>query len=185
MAPARRARGGGDGDGGGSGADVMEEVVTAASLGRELRQLSEHKESPARSLLLEKVVTPPLSPLKCSPVAAAVGSTPDMELREVSEEDSRSGGKKKVTFDMNVTTYENTSSPDQEEEPSKLVEWRKDEDEKHMQKTVLFSENHRYGNCTDSDDDNGDEYGEDDNYTDDMQRRILWTARLTCWMRRK
>ncbi|KAI5014207.1 hypothetical protein ZWY2020_055597 [Hordeum vulgare] len=148
-------------------ADVVEEVVAAASPGRELRQLNEHKESPARSLLLEKVVTPPLSPLKCSPVAAAVGSTPDMELREVSEEDSRSGGKKKVTFDMNVTTYENTSSPDQEEEPSELVKWRKDEDEKHMQKTVLFSENHRYGNCTDSDDDNEDEYGEDDNYSDD------------------
>ncbi|KAI4972583.1 hypothetical protein ZWY2020_003508 [Hordeum vulgare] len=147
-------------------------------------QLSEHKESPARSLLLEKVVTPPLSPLKCSPVAAAVGSTPDMELREVSEEDSRSGGKKKVTFDMNVTTYENTSSPDQEEEPSKLVEWRKDEDEKHMQKTVVLVRIIDAG-IVHGDDDNGDEYGEDDNYSDDMQRRILWTARLTCWMRRK
>ncbi|KAM3368879.1 hypothetical protein ACQJBY_017037 [Aegilops geniculata] len=177
-------------------ADVVEEVATAASPGRELRQLSEHKEAPARSLLLEKVVTPslpgrelreltehkespgrsllqekvltpPLSPVKCSPVAAAVASTPDMELREVSEEDSRSGGKKKVTFDMNVTTYENTSSPDQEEIPSELVKWMEDEEEEHMQKAVLFSENHRYGNCTDSDDDNGDEYGEDDNYGDD------------------
>ncbi|XP_037486507.1 uncharacterized protein LOC119365027 isoform X3 [Triticum dicoccoides] len=147
--------------------DAVEEVVTAASPGRELRQLSEHTESPGRSLLQEKVLTPPLSPVKCSPVAAAVASTPDMELREVSEEDSRSGGKKKVTFDMNVTTYENTSSPDQEEIPSELVKWMEDEEEEHMQKTVLFSENHRYGNCTDSDDDNGDEYGEDDNYGDD------------------
>ena len=49
--------------------------------------------------------------------------------RDVSEEDSRSGGKKKVTFDMNVTTYENTSSPDQEEIPSELVKWMEDEEE--------------------------------------------------------
>ena len=97
--------------------------------------------------------------------------------RDGSEEDSRSGGKKKVTFDMNVTTYEDTSLPDEEGELSEPVKCMKDEDAEHMQKSVLLPEhmqksvllpeNHRYGNCTDSDDDNGDEYGEDDNYDDD------------------
>ncbi|CAM0903828.1 unnamed protein product [Alopecurus aequalis] len=148
---------------------VAEEVVTGASPVRELRQLNENKESPARSLPQEKIVTPPLSPVKCSPVAAAVVSAPDMEPRDVSEEDSRSGGKKKVTFDMNVTTYEDTSLPDEEGEFSEPVKCMKDEDAEHMQKSVLLPENHRYGNCADSDDDSGDEYGEDDNYDDDSE----------------
>ncbi|KQJ83532.1 hypothetical protein BRADI_5g15470v3 [Brachypodium distachyon] len=144
---------------------VAEEVVSGASPGG-LSQLNDHKELPARSLPQEAIVTPPLFTMKCSPVATTVVSTPDMELREVSEEENRSSGKKKVSFNMNVTSYENTSLPDQEEERSESIKWMKDEDEKHMQKTVLLPENHRYGNCTDSDDDIGDEYCEDDNCGD-------------------
>ncbi|CAL5031075.1 unnamed protein product [Urochloa decumbens] len=151
---------------------VADEAVTDASSGKELRELIEQKVSPMRSLPMEKQATPPLSPLNCSPVIAAivspqdsvqsspvvaVVSTPDSELREVSEHGSRSSGKKKVTFDMNVTTYENTELPDQEEEPP-------EEDEKHVQQTVLLPENHRYRNCPDSDDDVEDE---DDVYGDD------------------
>jgi len=79
--------------------------------------------------------------------------------REVSEHGSRSSGKKKVTFDMNVTIYENAVLPDQEEPP--------EEDEKHVQKAVVLPENHRYRNCSDSDDDVEDEYAEDDVYGDD------------------
>uniref|UniRef100_A0ACD5URG2 Uncharacterized protein n=1 Tax=Avena sativa TaxID=4498 RepID=A0ACD5URG2_AVESA len=146
--------------------DVANEVVTAASPGREPRQWNENKGSPASSLPQEKIVTPPLSPVKCSPPVVAV---PDMEPREVSEEDSRSGGKKKVTFDMNVKTYEDTTLSDEEGELSEPVKWMKDEDVEHVQKSVLLPENHRYGNCIDSDDDNGDEYGEDDNYGDDSE----------------
>lgn len=89
-----------------------------------------------------------------------------MMCREVSKQESRSSGKKKVTFDMNATTYENTTLPDQEEEPPEPVKEMVYEDEKHMQKTVVLPENHRYRNCTDSDDDDEDEYGEDDNYGD-------------------
>ncbi|OEL27582.1 hypothetical protein BAE44_0011392 [Dichanthelium oligosanthes] len=155
---------------------VADEAVTDASSGKELRELIEQKASPVRPLLTEKQATPPLSPVKCSPVVAvsvspkdsfecspvvtAVVSTPDSELREVSEHGSRSSGKKKVTFDMNVTTYENAVLPDQEEEPT-------EEDEKHVQKIVVLPENHRYRNCSDSDDDVEDEYAEDDFYGDD------------------
>lgn len=60
----------------------------------------------------------------CFPVVAAVVSTPDSDLREVSEHGSQSSGKKKVTFNMNVTIYENAVLPDQGEEPP-------EEDEKH------------------------------------------------------
>ena len=81
--------------------------------------------------------------------------------REVSEHGSRSSGKKKVTFDMNVTIYENAVLPDQEEPP--------EEDEKHVQKAVVLPENHRYRNCSDSDDDVEDEYAEDDVYGDDRE----------------
>ncbi|KAM0895393.1 hypothetical protein ACQ4PT_023857 [Festuca glaucescens] len=142
--------------------DVAEEVVTGASPGREPRQWSENKGSPERSLPQEKIVTP------CSPVAAPVVPAPDMEPRDGSEEDSRSGGKKKVTFDMNVTTYEDTSLPDEEGELSEPVKCMKDEDAEQMQKSVVLPENHRYGNCTDSEDDE-DEYAEDDNDGDDSE----------------
>ncbi|XP_025823007.1 uncharacterized protein LOC112898910 isoform X2 [Panicum hallii] len=151
-------------------------AVTDASSGKELRESVEQKESPLCSLLTEKQATPPLSPVKCSPiveaivspqesvdcspVVAAVVSTPDSDLREVSEHGSRSSGKKKVTFDMNVTIYENAVLPDQEEEPP-------EEDEKHVQKAVVLPGNHRYRNCSDSDDDVEDEYAEDDVYGDD------------------
>jgi hypothetical protein len=83
-----------------------------------------------------------------------------MLCREVNEHGSQSSGKKKVTFDMNVTTYENAVPPDQEEEPPK-------EDENYVQNIVVLPENHRYQNCFDSDDDVGDEYAEDDVYGDD------------------
>ncbi|CAL5068848.1 unnamed protein product [Urochloa decumbens] len=151
---------------------VADEAVTDASSGKELRELIEQKASPMRSLPMEKQATPPLSPMKCSPVIAAIVSpqdsvesspvvaavsTPDSELREVSEHGSRSSGKKKVTFDMNVTTYETTELPNQEEEPP-------EEDEKHVHQTILLPENHRYRNCSDSDDDVEDE---DDVYGDD------------------
>ncbi|RLM73160.1 uncharacterized protein C2845_PM15G14100 [Panicum miliaceum] len=155
---------------------VADEVVTDASSGKELRESIEQKESPVCSLLTEKQATPPLSRVKCSPivaaivspqesvdcspVVAAVVSTPDSDLREVSEHGSRSSGKKKVTFDMNVTIYENAVLPDQQEEPP-------EEDEKHVQKAVVLPENHRYRNCSDSDDDVEDEYAEDDVYGDD------------------
>ncbi|CAN6240117.1 unnamed protein product [Urochloa humidicola] len=151
---------------------VVDEAATDASSGMELRELIEQKASHMHSLPVEKQATPPLSPVKCSPVIAAIVSpqdsvecspvvaavsTPDSELREVSEHGSRSSGKKKVTFDMNVTTYENEELPDQEEESP-------EEDEKHVQQTVLLPENHRYQNCSYSDDDVDDE---DDVYGDD------------------
>nr|CAB3485101.1 unnamed protein product [Digitaria exilis] len=89
-----------------------------------------------------------------------VNSGKALTPREVSEHGSRSSGKKKVTFDLNVTTYENAILLDEEEEPP-------EEGEKHTQKTVLLPENHRYQNCSDSDDDVEDEYAEDDVYDDD------------------
>ncbi|XP_004976193.1 uncharacterized protein LOC101772360 [Setaria italica] len=152
---------------------VADETVTDASSGKELRELIEQKASPVRSLLMEKqalspvkcspvvaAIVSPQDSVECSPIVAAVVSTSDSELREVSEHGSRSSGKKKVTFDMNVTTYENAVLPHQEEE-------QPEEDEKHVQKTVVLPENHRYRNCSDSDDDVEDEYAEDDVYSDD------------------
>ncbi|KAL6652404.1 hypothetical protein ACP70R_011329 [Stipagrostis hirtigluma subsp. patula] len=181
-----------------SAVEVADEVVAGASPEKELRELSKQKGSSVRSLLLEKQVTPPLSPVKCSHVVAAVVSTPDSvecspvvvdvvsapgsvecspampavvstpdsELREVSEHGSRSSGKKKVTFDMNVTTYENLALPDQEDELPEDIEH---EDEKHEQKMVVLPENHRYRNCSDNDDDVEDEYAEDDVYDYDSE----------------
>ncbi|XP_062226146.1 uncharacterized protein LOC133924567 [Phragmites australis] len=162
---------------------VADEVVADAGPGKELRELSEQKASPVCSLPLEKQATPPLSPVKCSPVVAgvvstqdsvkcspvvaAVVSTPDSELRELSDHGSQSSGKKRVTFDMNATTYENAEASDPDEEPPEVVIYAEDEDENHAQKTVVLPENHRYRNCCDSDDDVGDEYAEDDVYGDD------------------
>ncbi|KAL5216388.1 hypothetical protein ABZP36_007789 [Zizania latifolia] len=145
-------------------AEVAEEVVTGASPSKELRELSDQKTSPARSPLPEKQFTPPLSSLACSPVAAAVVS-PDPELRVAGEQESRSSGKKKVTFDMNVTAYEKTTLADQEEEPPEPVNTVEDEAGKHMQKEVLLPENHRYRNCSDSEEE--EECAEDDIYGDD------------------
>ncbi|XP_062183662.1 uncharacterized protein LOC133887709 [Phragmites australis] len=176
--------------------EVVGEVVADACPGKELRNQSEQKASPVRSLPLEKQIAPPLSPVKCSPVvsaavsapdsvecspvvaaavftpdsvkcspaAAAAVSTSDSELREVNEHGSRSSGKKKVTFDMHATTYENAALPDQDDEPPEDID---DEDEKQAHKTVVLPENHRYRNCSDSDDDVEDEYAEDDVYGDD------------------
>ncbi|CAN6249334.1 unnamed protein product [Urochloa humidicola] len=149
---------------------VADEAATDASSSKELRELIEQKAPHRHSLLMEKQTTPPISPVKCSPVIAAIVSpedsvecspvvaavfTPDSELREVSEHGSRSSGKEKVIFDMNVTTYENEELPDQEESQ---------EDEKHVQQAVLLPENHRYRNCSYSEDDVEDE---DDVYGDD------------------
>jgi hypothetical protein len=81
-------------------------------------------------------------------------------IREPSGHGSRSSGKKKVTFNMNVTTYENSEAPDQEEGYTEY------EGENHAQKTVERPESHRYRNCSDSDDDVGDDYADDDLYDD-------------------
>uniref|UniRef100_A0A0D9W733 Uncharacterized protein n=1 Tax=Leersia perrieri TaxID=77586 RepID=A0A0D9W733_9ORYZ len=145
-------------------AEIAEEAVTGASPRKEPR---EQEESPASSSLLDKqVVTPPLSPVAHSSAVEAVVCTPDPEFREVGGQENRSSGKKKVTFDMNVTAYENTTPADQEEEPLESVSMVEYEDGKHMQKDVLLPENHRYRNCSDSEEEN-DEYGEDSNYGDD------------------
>jgi hypothetical protein len=84
-----------------------------------------------------------------------------MMIRELSDHGSRSSGKKKVTFNMNVTTYENAAAPDQEEG------YAEDEDENHAQKPAELPESHRYRNCSDSDDDVGDEYADYYVYGDD------------------
>ncbi|KAJ1271844.1 hypothetical protein BS78_06G156800 [Paspalum vaginatum] len=153
---------------------AADEAVTDASVGKELRDLTEKKVLPAYPVLPEKHATPALLPVKCSTVAATVPApdsvdcsavavavpTPDSELREVSDHGSRGSGKKKVIFDMNVTTYEDAVPPDQEEEPL-------EDDGKHIQKTVVLPENHRYRNCSDSDEDVGDEDAEDDINSDD------------------
>lgn len=155
---------------------AADEAVTDASPVDELRDLTEQK-------VLEKQAAPSLSPVKCSPIVAAVVSPHDSvkcspvvaggvsaldsELREVSEHGSRSSGKKKVTFDMNIRTYENAVPLDQEEEPP-------EEDENYVQNTVVLPENHRYRNCSDSDDDDvGDEYAEDDVYGDEDEEDSL------------
>ncbi|KAL5214816.1 hypothetical protein ABZP36_003968 [Zizania latifolia] len=142
---------------------VAEEVVTGASPSKELRGLNEHKISPASPPLPEKQVTPPLSLVACPPVVAAVVS-PDPELRMAGEQESHSSGKKKVTFDMNVTAYENATLADQEEESPEPVSMIEDGAGKHMQKEVLFPENHRYRNCSDSEE---EECAEVDYYGDD------------------
>ncbi|KAL6903519.1 hypothetical protein ACP4OV_004332 [Aristida adscensionis] len=171
-------------------------VVVAETIpDKELRELSGQKGSPVCSLPHDKQLKAPVSLVvsavvstpdsmqsspavaavvstpysaECSAVVATVVSTPDSELREVSEHGSRSrsSGKKKVTFDMNVTTYENVALPDQEDEPPRDVE---DEDEKHTEKTSVLPENHRYRNCSDSDDDVEDEYAEDGVYGEDSE----------------
>ncbi|KAG8082658.1 hypothetical protein GUJ93_ZPchr0014g47193 [Zizania palustris] len=142
-----------------------EVVVTGGNPSKDLRELSDQKTSPARTPLPEKQVTPPLCPVACSPVVAAVVS-PDPELRVAGEHESCSSGKKKVTFDMNVTAYEKTTLADQEEEPPEHVNMVEVEAGKHMQKEVLLPENHRYRNCSDSEEEE-EECTEDDIYGDD------------------
>ncbi|TVU15281.1 hypothetical protein EJB05_38793, partial [Eragrostis curvula] len=158
---------------------VADEVVTSAFPGTELRELSELGAPSVGSLLSENKATPPASPVKCSPmvvasvctqdlvecspVVAAVVSTRETELRELSDHGSRSSGKKKVTFNMDVTTYENAAEPDQEEGYSE------DEDENHVQKTVVLPQNHRYRNCSYDDEDVEDADEVYDDYSDEEE----------------
>lgn len=90
-----------------------------------------------------------------------------MMCREVSEHESRSSGKKKVTSNLNVTTYVYAELPDQEEEAP-------EDDEKHTQKSVVLPKNHCHQNCSDSHDD----------VEDSDEEGILWTAKLVWLMRR-
>ncbi|KAG8065266.1 hypothetical protein GUJ93_ZPchr0004g38891 [Zizania palustris] len=136
---------------------VAEVVVIGASPSKELRELNEHKISSASPPMPEKQVTAaPLSLVTCPPVVAAVVS-PDPELRMAGEQESHSSGKKKVTFDMNVMAYENVT----------LAEHGAG---KYMQKEVLFPENHRYRNCSDSEEEDCaevDYYGDDSDEKDE------------------
>ncbi|GJN27067.1 hypothetical protein PR202_gb15051 [Eleusine coracana subsp. coracana] len=113
------------------GVAVANDVVTSASPSKDLRESSEQEVPSVSSLLSDKLATQPDFPAKCSPmvvepvctqdsvecspVVMEVVSTPDLELRKLSEHGSWGSGKKKVSFNMNVTTYENAAAPDQEE----------------------------------------------------------------------
>ncbi|KAK3142102.1 hypothetical protein QOZ80_4BG0342220 [Eleusine coracana subsp. coracana] len=159
------------------GVAVANDVVTSASPSKDLRESSEQEVPSVSSLLSDKLATQPDFPAKCSPmvvepvctqdsvecspVVMEVVSTPDLELRKLSEHGSWGSGKKKVSFNMNVTTYENAAAPDQEEG------YAEDEGEYHAQKVIVLPENHRYRNCCESDDDVGDEYAEDAAFSED------------------
>ncbi|RRT80671.1 hypothetical protein B296_00000036 [Ensete ventricosum] len=127
---------------------------------------------PLQPSLSPKQITPNLSPLK--PVAEVVAAVLP-ELRENLEQGRCSSTRKKVTFDLNVTTYEEASvdndpnySSEVDEETEAIDEGRKPNDgqDKSSPMSGGFPLNHRYQNCENSDDDDGhdeeEDYGDSD-----------------------
>ncbi|WOL10635.1 hypothetical protein Cni_G19394 [Canna indica] len=126
-----------------------------------------------------KQITPnPCTP-HLSPVAEVAGAV--LELKENAEQESQRGTRKKVTFDLNVKTYEripndedpNCSSED-EERAEEIYEERKLDERRDESSSMLraFPLNNRYQNCESSDDDCGSDGGEveedDDEYDSDF-----------------
>nr|XP_010920313.1 uncharacterized protein LOC105044198 isoform X1 [Elaeis guineensis] len=114
-----------------------------------------------------KQLTP--SPSKKRVSEAVLDSTP--ELRENYEQGSFSSSKKKVTFDLNVKTYEEVlidedpahSSEDNKEDGA-IRKGRKTEegDDESIPKSGAFPLNHRYQNCESSDDDDDIDFGDEE-----------------------
>lgn len=103
--------------------------------------------------------------------------TPNEESREKLDEQLSFGARKKVTFALNVETYENTNDASEDEKDMG------DEEDAEVQKDILnssaendlksYPSNHRYQNCSNSDDEYEVESGEseieddDDDYFED------------------
>ncbi|MQM15477.1 hypothetical protein Taro_048419 [Colocasia esculenta] len=115
-----------------------------------------------------------ISPSKQVPEANA--PSPVLESRV--EKSSFSSPKKKVTFDLNVKTYEKASICDDDVYSSQEAaeEEKKSDQEEKPQKEGSSTDslgagsstlNHRYQNCVISDDENAEEDGEDDYDIDD------------------
>ncbi|XP_039137716.1 uncharacterized protein LOC120275260 [Dioscorea cayenensis subsp. rotundata] len=93
---------------------------------------------------------PSLSPKKLAP-EVALGSP--LNLRENQEPGSFSSNRKKVTFDLNVKTYEDVSVPEDSKYSSdEDVENEEKGEEKSSPVLCAFPANHRYQNCVNSDD---------------------------------
>ncbi|XP_042390434.1 proline-, glutamic acid- and leucine-rich protein 1-like [Zingiber officinale] len=137
-------------------------------------RVSERYRQPIPSV---KQISPNLSAPKLPPPVEEVAVAIDLpEPKQNVEQGNASSAKKKVTFDLNIRTYEqapsddNTDSAseddreveqiDEEERPAK---GQKDES---YPKSGAFPSNHRYENCESSDDDHGSEFGEDEDEFD-------------------
>ncbi|URD91189.1 hypothetical protein MUK42_26613 [Musa troglodytarum] len=122
---------------------------------------------PKKSLPIDRVnesyrsLQPSLSPKQITPKAEVVAAALPA-LRENLEQGSCSSTRKKVTFGLNVTTYEEAlvdndpnCSSEVDEETEAIDEGRKPNDGQDKSSPVsgIFPLNHRYQNCESSDDD--------------------------------
>ncbi|XP_073000756.1 uncharacterized protein [Typha latifolia] len=137
------------------------------------------QQSASPRLPSQKQITAQLSPKKLSPKKlleeVAVGQTLVPELRESNEQGSNEQGsnscKKKVTFDLNVKTYEPVLADDEEylsegneeDEATKEDEMQEEQEEvgKSTPKSGAYPSNYRYQNCQNCESDESD-YGEDE-----------------------
>ncbi|XP_074556056.1 uncharacterized protein LOC141811881 [Curcuma longa] len=98
------------------------------------------------------------------------------EPKQNVEQGNASGSKKKVTFDLNIRTYEqvpsddNTDSASEDDQESEEIDEEerpaKGQKDESYPKSGAFPSNHRYENCESSDDDHGSEFGEDEDEFD-------------------
>nr|CAD1836097.1 unnamed protein product [Ananas comosus var. bracteatus] len=138
-------------------------------------KLLQQNASPLRAQPLLEQITPQLSLEKPSTEVAA-NSTPDQEIREINEQGSFSSCRKKVTFDLNVKTYEEAAtqgdekciSEEDEENEAREEEKNPQEDAgKPTSQSGNYPLNHRYQNCSNSDDEDGGDGEEDGDGEDD------------------
>ncbi|KAJ0970427.1 hypothetical protein J5N97_023304 [Dioscorea zingiberensis] len=101
-----------------------------------------------------------ISPKKPTP---EVASGSPLKFRENQEPGSFGSSKKKVTFDLNVKTYEDVSKYSSDEDVENDV---RGGEEKSSPILCTFPDNHRYQNCANSDDDEDCEGAEDEEFED-------------------
>lgn len=162
-------------------------------------------------IIKQEIIVEPVAPVAECPIVESSRSEKFEEqlspsLKKKGEEQLSSGGtRKKVTFDLNVRAYEGVAveeviyisdSEDDEEGKGKKEhkigkKWQtvSEDSNSNSSSSGSFPSNHRYGNCTDSDDEfegtesddsdleDDDEDGEDDDYENDdyeeSERRLV------------
>ncbi|KAL6659987.1 hypothetical protein ACP70R_002109 [Stipagrostis hirtigluma subsp. patula] len=133
------------------------------------------KRSPAHSPNGRARAAPRASPKKVDLDGEAVSAAAPLlgtllELRDSTDDMCLAVVKKKVTFDPNVTTYEAAAIPEDDREGTDPEEDDEASGEKEWMlapecaKSEAFPLNHRYSNCTGSDDDSEYEDAEEDEY---------------------
>ncbi|KAI3990815.1 hypothetical protein MKX01_011723 [Papaver californicum] len=169
------------------------------SRGSPRRQRHAESYEPLKSsvIIKQEIIVEPVAPVAESSEKIEEQLSPSLK-KQVEEQLSSGGTRKKVTFDLNVRAYEGVAveeviyiSESEDDEEGKEKKEHKigkkwptvsEDSNSNSSSSGSFPSNHRYGNCTNSDDEfegmeSDDEDGEDDDYEDDdydeSERRLV------------